>query len=380
MRIGIDARFYGSIGKGLGRYTSELIAQLEQLDTENDYVIFLRKSNFGSYTPKNPRFTKVLAEFPWYTLREQVLYPLWLGKFRLDLMHFLHFNVPFLYRGPYVVTVHDLILFSHPTSRATTLGPLKFWMKYALYRMLVIPHALRSARAVLTVSEYTKKQVRAYFPFMRNREITVTYEACGTAFSTTASHISTPRATSMQQPFMLYVGNAYPHKNLETLLLAFAEFRKRGYTRHRLVLVGSPDYFYNRLKSEAATKRLEEHVTFFGHATDEELATLYSRAEAYIFPSLCEGFGLPPLEAMCNGLPVASSNASCLPEILGEAARYFDPRSPTAIADALVELASDPALRNILVEKGHARATSFDWATCGITTKKVYLTAAKRHA
>src|SRR5258708_3370943 len=117
MRIGIDARFYGSVGKGLGRYTSELISHLEKIDNGNDYVIFLRASNFKSYVPKNPRFTKVLAEFPWYTWSEQVRYPKLLNSHMLDLMHFPHFNVPFFYRKPFVVTVHDLILLSHPTTR-----------------------------------------------------------------------------------------------------------------------------------------------------------------------------------------------------------------------------------------------------------------------
>ncbi len=376
MRIGIDARFYGSVGKGLGRYTSELIAQLECLDTENDYVIFLRKSNFGSYTPKNPRFTKILAEFPWYTWREQLLYPLWLRKFRLDLMHFLHFNVPFLYLRPYVVTVHDLILLSHPTIRATTLGPLRYWIKFTLYR-LVITRAIRSACAVIAVSNFTKNEIRGRFPFMRARDITVTYEACSAAV---AGVMTAPRAETIPQPFMMYVGNAYPHKNLETLLVAFAEFRKRGYTNYRLLLVGSPDYFYDRLRNEAEKKYLDEHVDFFGHATDEELAALYTRAQIYVFPSLCEGFGLPPLEAMNKGLPVASSNTCSLPEILGDAARYFDPHDPEKIADALEILASDTTLRETLKEKGSVRATQFNWLTCGKKTLEIYLNTRTSHA
>lgn len=374
MRIGIDARFYGSIGKGLGRYTSELIAQLERLDTENEYVIFLRKSNFGSYAPKNPRFAKVLAEFPWYGWKEQLLLPFWLEKFRLDLMHFLHFNVPFLYRRPYVVTIHDLILLRHPTARATTLGPLRFLLKYAVYR-LIIARALRSARAVITVSNCTRDDIRARFPFMRSREIAVTYEACGSAFRAEAPIVAAPRAAAAPQPFLMYVGNAYPHKNLEKLLAAFSEFRKRGFSGHRLVLVGSPDYFYGRLKTEAAAKKLDENVVFFGHATDEELAALYMRAESYVFPSLCEGFGLPPLEAMCKGVPVASSNASCLPEILGDAAKYFDPGDPAKIADALAALAADPALRASLAEKGRSWSARFGWRSCAERTRAVYMNA-----
>jgi len=174
MRIGIDARFYGSVGKGLGRYVSELIAQLEELDKENDYFVFLRRANWDEYAPKNPRFTKVLAEFHWYGWSEQVWYPIWLRKFGLDLMHFAHFNVPLLYRRPFVVTVHDLILLSHPTPRATTLGPVLYRFKYLLYR-LVIKNALNRAASIVTVSRYSKEQIEKNFPFTRGKNIAVTY-------------------------------------------------------------------------------------------------------------------------------------------------------------------------------------------------------------
>jgi glycosyltransferase involved in cell wall biosynthesis len=374
MRIGIDARFYGSIGKGLGRYTSELIAHLEKIDTENDYVIFLRKDNFAEYVPKNPRFKKVLAEFPWYTWKEQVDYPKFLRTFELDLVHFPHFNVPFFYRRPFVVTVHDLILLSHPSTRATTLGPLLYRIKFRFYRM-VISHAIADAQTIITVSQTTKKEIIERFPFAKQKNIVVTYEACAPALKS-----PTPGAlrTDIAKPFALYVGNAYPHKNLEKLLDAFSLFRAQGKKEWRLVFVGAPDYFYGRLRQEAKKKSLDDNVTFFGHATDAQLAALYDNAAFYVFPSLCEGFGLPPLEAMSHGLPVASSNASCMPEILGDAARYFDPTDAQAMASAMAALADDAALRATLVEKGKIRVASFDWNRCAQETLNVYLSAKPR--
>ncbi|HTM69055.1 MAG TPA: glycosyltransferase family 1 protein [Candidatus Binatia bacterium] len=371
MRIGIDARFYGSVGKGLGRYTSELIRHLEQVDTENDYVIFLRRSNFNSYAPKNPRFTKVLAEYPWYSWREQVLYPLFLRKFRLDLVHFPHFNVPFFYRRKYAVTVHDLILLSHPTTRATRLGPLAFWVKYRFY-LLVIRRAIADAAAVITVSHWTKKEIIERFPFAKQKNIVVTYEAC--APSLKAGEALLPEREK-GSPFILYVGNAYPHKNLERLLAAFAKFRNAGHGEWRLVLVGAEDYFYARLKREASGRQLDDRVTFYGHATDEQLASLYRTASFYAFPSLCEGFGLPPLEAMCHGLPVASSKATCMPEILGDAALYFDPNSEDDMAAAFGRMADDDELRHRLAHHGVEHAKKFDWKTCAVQTRAAYMKA-----
>jgi glycosyltransferase involved in cell wall biosynthesis len=371
MRIGIDARFYGTIGKGLGRYTSELIAQLEQLDNDDEYVIFLRRENFDDYVPGNPRFTKVLAEFPWYGWREQVLFPMFLRKHRIDLVHFCHFNVPLLYRGPFVVTIHDLILLRHPTTRATTLGPLRYAIKYALYRT-VIGSAVRRAKAVITVSECTKREIVAEFPAASRKPVVVTYEACGTRF--TAPHADS--VPPFAQPYALYVGNAYPHKNLERLLEAFTTFRKDGHQDWTLALVGAEDYFSKRLQQEATARGWAEHVVFRGRVSDDELAAIYDGAAFYVFPSLCEGFGLPPLEAMCRGIAVTSSNASCLPEILGDAALYFDPEHPETIAEAMMKMATDTALRVSLAARGHEWSKRYDWRRCAELTLATYRDAA----
>ncbi|MBI4457643.1 glycosyltransferase family 4 protein [Candidatus Uhrbacteria bacterium] len=367
MKIGIDARFYGTIGKGLGRYVSELIRRLEEIDQRNEYTVFLRKANWDDYAPANPRFKKALAEFPWYGWREQLFYPFWLRGFRLDLMHFPHFNVPFLYRRPFVVTIHDLILLSHPTARATTLGPFFYKLKYAAYRA-VIGRAIRDAAAIMTVSNYSRDEIVRRFPAARSKKIEVTYEACAASLAGSTTETESPAP----KPYALYVGNAYPHKNLERLIEAFALCRKRGMDAYSLVLVGAPDYFYDRLRTEARSKGLDGNVVFYGQASDEKLAALYANAAFYVFPSLCEGFGLPPLEAMCQGLPVASSNACSLPEVLGDAASYFDPTDVRAIADAMNRLADNESLRNELIEKGRVHSRKFSWNDLAAATAAIY--------
>src|SRR5262245_45001395 len=137
MRIGIDARFYGPIGKGLGRYTERLIQNLERVADEHEFVIFLRKENFGLFKPSSPRFRKVLADFGWYSAAEQVLFPPLIAKEKIELMHYPHFNVPIFSPTPFVVTIHDLILFRFPTRRATTLNPIFYALKYAAYRLVI---------------------------------------------------------------------------------------------------------------------------------------------------------------------------------------------------------------------------------------------------
>jgi len=370
MRIGIDARFYGSAAKGLGRYTSELITHLERIHDGHEYVVFLRADNFDAYAPKDPRFTKVLADFPWYGWREQLLFPRLLRKHNLDLVHFPHFNVPMLYRGPFMCTIHDLILLSHPSKRATTLGPLLFWIKFAAYKA-VISHAIRKAVAVLAVSEYTRTDVLAHYPGIAPDRVIATPLAVSPAFRAEAA----PLRSDIREPYALYVGNAYPHKNLETLVRAFAAFRAGSHAGWHLVLVGAKDYFYERLQREAAENGTATNITFFGEATDAELAALYDHAAFYVFPSLHEGFGLPPLEAAQRGIAVASSDATCLPETLGDAARYFSPTDPAAMAAAMADLADDAALRAQLVERGRANLTRFDWQRTADRTHQAYLDA-----
>lgn len=376
MRIGIDARFFGPVGKGLGRYTERLIENLEPLASEHDFVVFLRKENFDAYQPKSPRFRKVTADFRWYSASEQLRFPSLIRRERIDLMHFPHFNVPILTPCPFLVTIHDLILFRYPTRRATTRHAAVYGLKYAAYRAVIRLAAFR-ARKIITVSEYTKRDIVKELDVKPERVI-VTYEASDgvEGGQLTIPGTFDPAAKGIVKPYFLYVGNAYPHKNLERLLKVFKKLRRNG-LESQLVLVGKMDYFYSRLKEEARASGLleKDDAVFYGYAEEAELAELYRRARAYVFPSLLEGFGLPPLEAMRYGTPVAASDSSCLPEILDDAAAYFDPEDEEDIARVMRETFEDDALRARLSERGRERVKRFSWRECAERTYAAYLTS-----
>jgi len=176
MRIGIDARFYGRLGKGLGRYTEQLLKHLESLDDENEYWVFLRKENFDSYTPAHPAFHKVRVDISWYGFREQLIFPFILLRYRLDLVHFPHFNVPIFYPGPFVVTIHDLILLHHSTYQASTLPRWLYAIKFAVYR-LVLALVIWRATHILTVSHFTKQDILSRYSFVKKSDISVTHQA-----------------------------------------------------------------------------------------------------------------------------------------------------------------------------------------------------------
>jgi len=186
MKIGIDARFYGPTGKGIGRYTQELIKNLEEtrqnFDSQNlggqqdDYFIFLRQDNFDLYQPQNPRFHKVLADYPWYSWQEQILFPKQLASQRLDLVHFLHFNVPLFYFGRFVVTIHDLTLLQYPTQHKNSLAKFMYSFKHGFF-ILILKNALRRAEKIITDSEKSKQDLIKNF-HIKSEKIKVVYLAC----------------------------------------------------------------------------------------------------------------------------------------------------------------------------------------------------------
>jgi glycosyltransferase involved in cell wall biosynthesis len=172
------------------------------------------------------------------------------------------------------------------------------------------------------------------------------------------------------KPYLLYVGNAYPHKNLEKLIPAFESLRNT-YPDLNLILVGGEDYFYSRLKRFVKEKGVKK-IFFTGFVEDVDLKTIYREAECLVFPSLYEGFGLPPLEALACGCPVVSSNKTSMPEVLGEAAEYFSPEEPEFIKKAIKKVLDNKKLRKEILNKGKERIKKFNWQETGRKTLQVY--------
>ncbi|MDD2656787.1 MAG: glycosyltransferase family 1 protein [Patescibacteria group bacterium] len=367
MKIGIDARMLSS-NFGIGRYVQQLVLHLQKIDKENQYLIFLRQENFDEVEIENLNFTKILADIPWYTLGEQSEFLSILQKNPVDLMHFPHWNVPYFYDGKFVVTIHDLTMYHYARPETSTLGHFKFWVKDKAHRTL-IKHLVKKTKHIITTSEFTARDIVETLGVDRDK-ITVTYQAPFVNNDLKENIANVLEKFKIDKKFVLYVGAAYPHKNLDNLLSSWQIFNEEKSNDYNLVLVGKDNYYYQNLKNKFVDLK---NVIFTGLVGDSDLVDLYKKASVFVFPSLYEGFGLPPLEASLYALPVAASSASCLPEVLGEGAMYFDPHNKAQMADVLYTILTDENIRSELKYQARENLKRFSWEKLATETKDIYL-------
>ncbi len=367
MKIGIDARFYGIKNKGLGRYTQKLIEELEKIDFENQYFIFLKKSNYDDYQPKNKNFKKVLANYPWYSLQEQIFFPIKIKKYKLDLMHYPHFNVPIFNPTKFVVTVHDLIPFHFPSRAATLLNPLFYKIKQCGYK-IVLKSALKKSKKVITVSNFTKNDILKNFQFVPSEKIIVVYE--GANFYQDKQEASQNDYYNYYGQYLLYIGNAYPHKNLKILIDAF-NLLKQEVQSLNLVIIGTNDYFFQKIKKE---NNQNKNIIFIDDVDDKDLLNIIKNALILISPSFYEGFGLTNVEAMLLGTPVIASDIEIFQEILKDAAAaFFNPSDSLDLFKKIkkfLNLSEDN--KKVIIERGIALAQKYQWKKMAEETLKIY--------
>jgi glycosyltransferase involved in cell wall biosynthesis len=348
MRIGIDARLIEETG--VGRYIRNLLSNLALLDTKNTYVVFLRKKSFDSFVLPGNNWKKVIADVPWHTITEQCVMPFILQKEHCDVVHIPYHNPPIFYPGNMIITIHDLIILHFDTGKATTLPLFLYKIKRFGY-WLELTIGLHRAKKIIAVSEATKKEIIDNF-YIPENNITVTYEGVDTNLTKNGK-----RVTGDEKNYFLYVGNAYPHKNLEILLDVFSNMQEK------IIFVGREDYFYKKLKQKVVRMHLEKLIHFYGPANDMQLSDLYTHAKALVFPSLMEGFGLPGLEALSLGCPVVCADIPVFHEIFGDTATYFD-------SSNLVDITKK--LQNIPIKKIPLHFfDKFDWKK--LATKTIYL-------
>lgn len=359
MRLAVDARIWKT---GIGTYTLNLLRALRRVDGDFATCAIVRSEAVGTVAGLCDE-TRVV-DAPIYGLREQLRVPA--AARDCDLLHVPHYNVPVRYRGRMVVTVHDLTHLTEPEVRNTA----RAWV----YGRPMLRMAVRKARQVVTDSEYSKWQIVERLG-VEAEKVTAIYLGKGPQFQPgdrrqAAEEVGA--ALHLDRPYLFYLGNLKPHKNLGTLLRAFALLRLRRCTDPVLLLVGDDRKGRQRVLGECVRLGIQEAVRHVPWAADDLLPQLYRAAELVVMPSTSEGFGLPVLEAMACGTPVACSTAASLPEVGGDAAEYFDPHSAEGMAGTIQRALESESLRAEMREKGLRQAARFTWEACARKHLEIY--------
>ncbi|MDB5181485.1 MAG: glycosyl transferase family 1 [Candidatus Saccharibacteria bacterium] len=358
-KIVIDAR---ELRTSTGRYIERLLEHLQDVDNNlsHRYYVLLKPKDMDSWDPKSKRFTKVASPYKEFTFAEQIGLAIQLYRLKPDLVHFGMTQQPILYLRKAVTTIHDLttVRFTNPAK-----NKLVFKVKQWVYERVIKIVAFKSQHLIVP-TEFVKEDV-AKFTRTNSRKITVTLEA-GDSIGANPEKV----AELEGKQFIMYVGRPTPHKNLGRLIDAF-EILKQSRPDLVLVLAGRKDVLYRR-HERTVKKRGIEDVVFTDFISDGQLRWLYEHTAAYVFPSLSEGFGLPGLEAMSHGAPVVSSDATCLPEVYGEAANYFNPLDATDMATKIADVLDKDDLRKTLIKKGKTQAGKYSWKRMAEQTLEVY--------
>ena len=356
-KIVIDAR---ESGTSTGRYVDKLIEYLAKLKPHYEIIVLTKSPRMQYVKSIAPNFKVVESNFKEFTFAEQIGFLKQLNGIKDDLVHFGMTQQPILYRGKAVTAILDL-------TTARFRNPAKNWLVFTLkqwvYRF-VIKYVARKSSRVITISNFTKKDVVQYAKISPNK-ISVIYPA-----TDKITVPAEPIASLADKDFIMYVGRAQPHKNLKNLVEAFAKLKSNQPKLH-LVLAGKIDDNY-RLLQEYVKNRGVNDVVFTDFVSEGQLRWLYENAKAYVFPSLSEGFGLPGLEAMVHGAPVVSSNAACLPEIYKDSALYFNPKSTTDMAEKIKMVLDDKEVAAKLRHKGPKLAAEYSWERTAKQTVTVY--------
>jgi glycosyltransferase involved in cell wall biosynthesis len=362
MKIAIDARKWRDYG--IGTYVRNLVRHLARIDHETTYFLFCDDSDEATLRDLAENFVPVVERSAGYSLMEHISIPRQLQRLGADLLHSPHYVVPLLCRKPSVVTVHDCIHLLFPQYLSTN-GSFLQKQLAPHYAKFMIGHAVRKGAAVLTVSDASKRDILRFFPEADPDKIQVVPNAIDDAILEEPGEEERERVVERYQirgRYVLYAGNIKPHKNLDRLIAAFGVLKQKpGHEDVKLMIIGDEVNKWGSLRRSVEAAGVRQDVRFFGFVPDHTLSALYRMASVFAFPSLYEGFGLPPLEAMACGTPVVTSKISSLPEVVGDAALLVDPYEVNDIADAMARLLDDERLRAELIDRGKERVRHFSW-------------------
>ena len=386
MKIGIEAqRIFRPAKHGMEVAAMELIRQLQQIDTVNEYIIFVKDDADRAAVQATPNFRIEYVKSLTYADWEQFALPRAIRKNRPDLVHCLSNTGPVRSPAPLALTVHDIIYLE-----SVTFGGSAYQDLGNIYRRFITPRVMRKAELIITVSEYEKGIISDKCAIGEDR-IKVVGNGVSDRFAPVSDLLQLRQfrdAYGLPPSFILFLGNTAPKKNTPNLLRAYAEYFRNDRDALPLVVTDYPRASIEKILRSANSPEAMQKIISPGYIESKAMPLLYNSAAFFVYPSLRESFGLPVLEAMACGTPVIASDSSAIPEVAGKAALLTDPNSVADLASAMYTMAHDPSLREQLIVKGQERARQFSWRESAKQLKNIYteicaglprLTAAASH-
>jgi glycosyltransferase involved in cell wall biosynthesis len=369
MRIGIDVRFAVHERRGIANYGLNLVQNLADMDERNQYILYVDRDECEILPKRRNVVTRVLKPSN-YALWEQIVLPLQAVRDGIDILHCTGNTAPvFLDRRiRLITTIHDVMFLKNGEVLPKSVSLYQRAGRW--YRRTVVPMTARRLSAVITVSEFSKRDVLKSLPELNGTRVKVTREAPGEiyrAVDRTAAARRIREKYAFDADYILTLGAVDPRKNTDRVIRAFADLKRTDRIPQKLVVVG-----LKSLPQGADGQDLKGQVITTGYVCDEELVDLYNGASIFLYPSLYEGFGIPPLEAMACGTPVITSNVTSIPEIAGDAAVLIDPRNDEQLRHAIRSLLGNAALRAELSRRGLERAKGFSWRKMAEETLELY--------
>lgn len=365
--IGIDAHALGDKSGGNETYYRNLIENFTEEEAGN--IILFVDNEFDT---SNLKFSGQIVRFKSKNsfARNYIEIPYLMCKYRLSVMHMQYF-IPFIRFCPVVTTIHD-ISFEHFKDIFTK-------KDYFLQKHL-IPYAARRSKAIITVSEYSKKDICTRYGVNANH-VKVTYNAPADQYRKMEL---TPEAKErirtrygIKEDYILSVGNLQPRKNIKRLLEAYIQFKKETQASIPLVIVGKKAWMYEDIFNHLEAGEIQNDIIFTGYVSDEDLIGIYNMASIFVYPSIFEGYGLPVAEAMACGVPVATSNVTAIPEVAGDACILFDPTEVDEIKSSINQLYSNLELRERCIQRGYVQVDKFNWKYSANETYQIYMSVCK---
>jgi glycosyltransferase involved in cell wall biosynthesis len=374
--IGIDTRFAVWKRRGIGQYTLNLIENLCKIDNKNQYILYVDREDIEQILPKSTNLAIKKLTPSNYFAWEQILLPKQAAKDELDILHCTGNTAPRFISSKInlVLTLHDVMFLK---DKKTVSDSNNLYQRLGrIYRKVSAKSTAQKIKKIITVSSFSKQDILSCLPKLSPDSISVTHEAADQIFDTieyiAASKIVEQDFGLIAGGYLLTLGGLDPRKNTKLTIKTFSNLKNEQKIKEKLVVVGIPNWQGSEFYQLAYSLGLTDEIIFTDFITQYQLGCLYKCAIVFVYPSLYEGFGIPPLEAMASGTPVITSNVTSIPEIVGDAALQINPTSQAELENAICKLLNDSLLRDDLIKKGLAQSQKFSWRKMAEETLRIY--------